>query len=141
MYLVIAALGGAAGTSPRARLAGGAVRAVRRERGRRRAFANRAAVTVPAEKLPEPSRWTTALAVFVEENVGLLETLAHATLPADPLALPVTLPVRLAVMVPAAKLPDASRWTTALAVFVEANVGLPEMFAQGRVPVEIVPSV
>ena len=39
------------------------------------------------------------------------------------LALPVTLPVKLAVIMPAAKLPDPSRYTSVLAVFVEAYGG------------------
>jgi len=50
-------------------------------------------------------------------------------------------PERAAVIVPAEKLPDPSRWTTALAVFEEVNVGFPETLAQGIAPEEIVPSV
>lgn len=45
-------------------------------------------------------------------------------LPDEPLTLPVTFPVRDAVIVPAAKFPEPSRATIALAVFAEAAVVL-----------------
>ena len=117
------------------------------------AFPFKAAVIVPALKLPEPSRATIVDAVFalvaldVTVNVALVDWLAvkvcdpdrpvpdtfMVSVPLLTLAAVVAvlaLPFRLAVMVPALKLPDASRATTLLAVLAEvastANVTAPE---------------
>ena len=98
----------------------------------------RLAVMVPAEKLPDPSRFTMVFMVF-EEVAALAATVAEATLAAvcpptkettvtvcvpvtSPDRLPeklVALPERVAVMVPAEKLPDASLLTMVDAVLVE----------------------
>jgi len=50
-------------------------------------------------------------------------------------------PLRLAVMVLAAKFPLASRCTTAEAVFAALNVGFPVRFAHGNDPTVTLPSV
>lgn len=88
----------------------------------------RAAVIVPAEKLPEPSRSTIWLPVFalVAVMVALLAWLV--IVPA--VVAVVALPLSVAVMVAALKLPEASRATTLEAVFVvvasTAHVCAPE---------------
>ena len=46
------------------------------------------------------------------------------TVPALPVTSPVTLPVKAAVIVPAAKLPEPSRKTSLLAVFAVAAVSI-----------------
>src|SRR5438552_1117430 len=82
-----------------------------------------ARVIVPAVKLPEPSRRTMALGVLVETA---FETTVAPCVPVTwPARLPekfvvlvavVALPLRAPVIVPAEKLPPASRLTIALAV-------------------------
>ena len=102
------------------------------------ALPDKLAVIVPALKLPEALRSTIVLGVFLGV-AALARTVAAATLAAvcpptvlttvapcvpvtsptkDPVKL-VALPVKFAVIVPALKLPEASRFTIVLAVFAE----------------------
>jgi hypothetical protein len=81
-----------------------------------------ASVIAPAAKLPEPSRRTMALAVLA--GTALETTVAPWVPVTSPASEPVkfvadvALPLRLAVMVPAAKFPAPSRRTMALGVLV-----------------------
>ena len=84
-----------------------------------------ARVTVPAEKLPEPSLRTTALAVLAE--TALKTTVAPWVPVTSPARLPeklvavvaeVAVPLRFPVIVPAEKFPEPSRDTIAPRVFV-----------------------
>ena len=76
----------------------------------------RAAVIVPALKLPEPSRRTIWLAVFALVAV-MVALLAWPEIVPAVVAV-VALPDKAAVITPALKLPEASRATTLEAVFV-----------------------
>jgi hypothetical protein len=83
-------------------------------------FPVKAAVIVPALKLPEASLRTILLAVFALVAVIVAEFACEVIVAALPVVepeLPLTLPVKLAVIVPALKLPEASRETIAFAVF------------------------
>src|SRR5512137_1523507 len=82
--------------------------------------------TVPAAKPPDPSRWTMVDAVFEVSTPTHPSAVPFALTPAATPAAQLTgfaakavavpaFPLRFAVIVPAEKLPEASRRTTALA--------------------------